>query len=157
MVMSLLTVGGSTFAAGSFVGNSMSTVGRFYAVDVAAAMSGATDFIVLDSLLDKDTKNLGWALVREAGAFWVLGSVGGDVNATSATEYLFAPGTVDAPSLDAPLWTFTGGGAVNNLDASVVASSAGSTTLQVLAGGPGNIGPDGNGGQVYWHELTISA
>ena len=39
----------------------------------------------------------------------------------------------------------------------VTASAPGSTTLQVLAGGPGHIGPDGNGGHVYWHELTITA
>jgi hypothetical protein len=39
----------------------------------------------------------------------------------------------------------------------VTASAAGSTTLQVLAGGPANIGDDGNGGEVYWHELVVTA
>jgi hypothetical protein len=159
VVMSVLTVGGSTFAAGSFAGGAYSNVGRFYAVDVGAAMAGGSDYIVLDSLLDNNiaAADVAWALVRKAGPYWILGTTGGTANATSPTEYLFAPGTVDAPSLDAPLWNFTGGGSVNNLDAALVASAAGSTTLQVLAGGPGNIGPDGNGGQVYWHELVITA
>lgn len=151
-----MTVGGSTFAAATFAGNSNSNIGRFYAVDVGAVLGGATDYIVLDALLDKDTRNYGWALVRRAGNFWVIGTVGGDANATAPTEYLFAPGTVDAPSLDAPLWSFTGAGAVNNIDVAVVSAAAGSTTLHVLAGGPANIGPDGNGGQVYWHELVVT-
>lgn len=158
--MSLLSVGGSTFAAGTYAGGSYSNVGRFYAVDVGAVMSGGADYIVLDALLDNNAKvnnDVAWALVRKAGPFWIVGTTGGTGNATSPTEYLFSPGTTDSPSVDAPLWTFTGGGSVNNLDAALVASRAGSTTLQVLAGGPGNIGPDGNGGQVYWHELTITA
>jgi hypothetical protein len=158
--LSVLTVGGSTFAAATFVGGQYSNVGRFYAVDVGAAMSGGTDYIVLDSLLDNNVKvnnAVAWALVRKAGGYWVVGTTGGTANATTPTEYLFAPGTTDAPSLDAPLWTFTGGGSVNNLDAALVATAGGTTTLQVLAGGPGNIGPDGNGGQVYWHELEITA
>jgi hypothetical protein len=97
-----------------------------------------------------------WALVRKAGPYWVVGTTGGTANATSPTEYLFAPGTIDSPSIDSPVWSFTGGGSVNNLDVALVAAAPGSTTLQVLAGGPGNIGPDGNGGEVYWHELTIT-
>jgi hypothetical protein len=157
MVMHVLTVGGSTFAAGSYVGGANANIGRFYAVDVGAATSGSTDYIVLDALLDKASSNLDWALVRSAGPYWVLGTAGGAANATAPTEYLFAPGTTDAPSLDAPLWTFTGGGGVNNLAAALVSSAGGTTTLQVLAGGPGNIGVDGNGGQVYWHQLEVSA
>jgi len=151
LVMSVLTVGGSTFAAGTFVGGQWSNVGRFYAVDVGAAMAGGSDYIVLDALLDNNVQvnnAVAWGLVRKAGPFWVVGTTGGTANATAPTEFLFAPGAVGAPSLDAPLWSFTGGGSVNNLDAAVVASAAGSTTVQVLAGGPANIGPDGNGGQV---------
>ena len=158
--LSLLTVGTSTFAASSYSGGDYSNVGRFYAVDVGAVMGGGSDYIVLDALLDNNIKvnnAVAWALVRKAGPFWVLGTTGGTANATSPTEYLFAPGTTDAPSIDSPLWNFTGGGSVNNLDVALVSSSAGTTTLQVLAGGPGNIGPDGNGGQVYWHTLTITA
>ena len=158
--MSVLTVGGSTFAAGSFVGGDYSNVGRLYAVDVGAAMAGGSNYIVLDSLLDNNIKMnnaVAWGLVRKAGPFWVVGTTGGTANATSPTEYLFAPGTVDSPSLDTPLWKFTGGGSVNNLDAAVVSSTPTTTTLQILAGGPCNIGPGGNGGQVYWHELTITA
>ncbi len=153
-----MTVGSSTFAAGTYVGSTASDVGRIYGVDLGAVAAGGTDYIVLDSLLDSNGANgaTAFALLRKAGAFWVVGTTGGTANATSPTEYLFAPGTIDAPSLDAPLWKFTGGGGVNNLDAAVVASAAGSTTVQVLAGGPGNIGVSGNGGQVYWHELVIT-
>jgi hypothetical protein len=47
---------------------------------------------------------------------------------------------------------------VNNLDAALVSAAGGTQVLQVLAGGPGNTGdgPDGNGGEVYWHQLTIT-
>ena len=154
-----MTVGASTFAAGTFVGSTASDVGRIYAVDLGAVMAGSQDYIVLDSLLDSNAANgaQAFALLRKAGPFFVVGSTGGTANASAPTEYLFAPGTTDAPSLDAPLWKFTGGGGVSNIDALVVASDAGSTTLQVLAGGPGNIGTDGNGGEVYWHELVVTA
>lgn len=159
--MSVLTVGSSTYAAGTYVGSTSGNVGRFYAVDVSAAMSGGGggggNYIVLDALLDKDVSNVGDALVRKAGPYWVVGTAGGNANATSPTEYLFAPGTTDSPSLDSPLWSFTGGGAVNNLDVALVSSTGGTTTLQVLAGGPGNIGTGGNGGQVYWHELVVTS
>ena len=157
--LSLLTVGASTFAAGTYVGGDYSNVGRFYAVDAGAVAGGGSDYIVLDALLDNNVNShdLAWALVRKAGPYWVVGTTGGTANATSPTEYLFAPGTTDAPSVDAPLWSFTGGGSVNNIDVALVASAAGTTTLSVLAGGPGNIGTGGNGGQVYWHELTITA
>ena len=153
-----MTVGASTFAAGTFVGSTASDVGRIYAVDLGAVMAGSLSYIVLDSLLDNDAANgaTAFALLRKAGAFWVVGTTGGTANATAPTEYLFAPGTTDAPSLDAPLWKFTGGGGVSNIDALVVAADAASTTLQVLAGGPGNIGVSGNGGQVYWHSLKIT-
>jgi hypothetical protein len=156
---SLLTVNGSTFAAGTYMGGQWSNVGRLYAVDAGAVAGGGSDYIVLDAILDNNIKvnnALAWALVRKAGPFWVLGTTGGTANATSPTEFLFAPGTTDAPSIDSPLWTFTGGGSVNNLDVALVAAAGGSTTLQVLAGGPGNVGPGGNGGQVYWHQLEIS-
>ena len=153
-----MTVGASTFAAGTYVGSTSSDVGRIYAVDLGAVSAGSQDYIVLDALLDNNAASgaNAFALLRQAGPYWVVGTAGGAANATSPTEYLFAPGTTDAPSLDTPLWTFTGGGGVNNLDAAVVASGAGSTTVQVLAGGPGNVGTDGNGGQVYWHELVIT-
>ena len=161
MEFSVLTVGSSTFAAATYSGGQYGNVGRFYAVDAGAALSGAPDFIVTDAILDNNiavNSALAWSLVRKAGGYWVVGTTGGTANATSPTEYLFAPGTTDAPSVDSPLWTFTGAGAVNNLDAALVASAAGTQTLQVLAGGPGNTGdgPDGNGGWVYWHSLTIT-
>ena len=157
--MSVMTIGSSTFAAGTYVGSTASDVGRIYGVDLGAVAAGGTDYIVLDALLDNNVAdgNTGSALLRKAGPFWVVGTAGGTANASAPTEYLFAPGTTGAPSLDAPLWRFTGGGGVSNLDAAVVASGPGSTTLQVLAGGPGNIGISGNGGQVYWHELVVTA
>lgn len=156
----MLTMGSSTFAGGGYYGSTAMNVGRFYAVDVDAALSGSPSFIVVDSILDNNSKNnshnvWGFALVRSVGPFWVVGTLGGVENATSPTEYLFAPGTTDAPSLDAPLWKFTGAGNIDNLDAVLVASSAASTTVQVLGGGAGNPGAGGNGGQVYWHELEI--
>ena len=157
--LSLLSVGNSTFAGCTFAGGSYSNVGRFYAVDAGAVFAGASDYIVTDAVLDNNiaTNNaLAWSLVRKAGAYWVVGTTGGISNATAPTEYLFAPGTTDAPSVDAPLWKFTGAGSVNNIDAILEASTAGSQTLQVLAGGPGNTGPDGNGGEVYWHRLTVT-
>ena len=157
---SLLTVGASTYAAATFAGGDYSNFGRFYAVDAGAVLSGATDYIVTDALLDsnKDSKAVAWGLLRKAGSYWVVGTTGGISNATAPTEYLFAPGTTDAPSVDAPLWTFTGAGAVNNLDAALVSAAGGTQVLQVLAGGPGNTGdgPDGNGGEVYWHQLTVT-
>ena len=159
--LSLLTVGSSTFAAATYAGGSYSTTGRFYAVDAAAVLSGQPSYIVTDCILDNNAASnsaLAWSLLRKAGSYWVVGTTGGIQNATSPTEYLFAPGSTDAPSVDAPLWTFTGAGAVNNLDAALVTSSPGRQTLQVLAGGPGNTGDgaDGNGGEVYWHQLTVS-
>jgi hypothetical protein len=161
MELSLLTVGNATYAGSTYAGGSYSNVGRFYAVDCAAVLGGAPNYIVLDSLLDNNiavNSALAWALVRKAGDFWVVGSTGGTSNATSPTEFLFAPGTTDAPSVDTPLWKFFGGGAVSNLDAALVASTPTSQTLQILAGGPGNTGdgPDGNGGEVYWHQLTVT-
>ena len=116
---------------------------------------------MVDSLLDDDRKNnphnvWGWALVRSVGPFWAVGTLGGVENATSPTEYLFAPGTTDAPSLDAPLWTFAGAGSVDDIDALFISSSPTSTTVQVLAGGAANVGAGGNGGQVYWHELEVA-
>ena len=140
------------------MGSTASDVGRVYGVDLGAVAAGSLNYIVLDALLDNNAADgaAAFALLRKAGAFWVLGTTGGTANATSPTEYLFAPGTTDAPSLDAPLWTFTGGGGVSNIDAVLVASGADSATIQVLAGGPGNIGVSGNGGQVYWHQLVIS-
>jgi hypothetical protein len=152
-------VGASTFAAATYAGDSYSTTGRFYAVDAAAVLSGAPDYIVTDCILDNNAASnsaLAWSLLRKAGSYWVVGTTGGIQNATSPTEYLFAPGTTDAPSLDAPLWTFAGEGSVDDIDAVVVASSAASTTVQVLAGGAANVGAGGNGGQVYWHQLEIS-
>ena len=121
-------------------------------------VAGGSDYIVLDALLDSNVADgsTGSALLRKAGGYWVVGTAGGTGNATAPTEYLFAPGSTGAPSLDSPLWRFTGGGGVSNLDAVVAASGAGTTTVHVLAGGPGNIGISGNGGQVYWHELVIT-
>ena len=160
--MAVLTAGNSTLAGGAYYGSTAMNVGRFFAIDVGAALSGSSSYIVVDSILDNDSKNnphnvWGFALVRRVGQFWAVGTLGGVENATSPTEYLFAPGTTDSPSLDAPLWTFTGAGNINNLDAVVVASTAASTTVQLLAGGAGYVGADSNGGQVYWHELEISA
>ena len=159
--LSLLTVGASTFAAATYAGGSYSNIGRFYAVDAGAVLGGQPSYIVTDALLDNNkavNSALAWGLLRKAGSYWVVGTTGGTANATAPTEYLFEPGTTDAPSVDSPLWTFTGAGAVNNLDAALAASAGGTQTLQVLAGGPGNTGdgPDGNGGEVYWHQLTIS-
>ena len=160
--MAVLTVGKSILAGGAYYGSTAMNVGRFYAVDVGAALSGGSSYIVTDAILDNNSKNnthnvWGFALVRGVGPFWAVGTLGGVENATTPTEYLFAPGTTDAPSLDTPLWTFSGAGSVDDIDAVVVASSAASTTVQVLAGGAANVGAGGNGGQVYWHELEITA
>ncbi len=152
---SLLTVGGSTFAAGTYSGGAKSNLGRFYAVDAGAVAAGGSDYIVLDALLNDNEQNPCNALVRKAGPYWVVVSTLGIANASAATEYLFAPGTTDAPSVDSPLWTFSGG-LIDNVDVAVVAAkgaTAATTTLQVLTGGPG---VTGNGGQVYWHELVIA-
>ena len=153
-----MTVGSSTFAAGTYGGSTSTDVGRIYGVDLGAVAAGSQNYIVLDSLLDNNAANgaSAAALLRKAGHYWVVGTAGGTANATSPTEYLFAPGTTDTPSLDSPLWQFTGGGGVNNLDAAVVTSGPGTTTLQVLAGGPGTIGSVSSGGQVYWHQLVIT-
>lgn len=148
---------GGHFAAFTYAGGDYSEIGRLYAVDADAVVAGSTDYIVLDSLLDSmpASKDVAWALVRSVGDYWAVGTTGGTANATLPTEYLFAPGTVAAPSLDAPLWKFTGGGSVNNIDAALISSTASADVIHILAAGPGNVGPDGNGGQAYWHELTI--
>ena len=128
------------------------------AVDADVALSGSEDYIVADSLLDNDVKqdsSLGWAIARTVGGYWVLGSLGGIGNATQPTEFLFAPGSTTTPAL-APLWAFTGAGGVDDLDALLVSSNATADVIQVIAAGAANTGGGGNGGQAYWHELTVS-
>ena len=159
--MAVLTVGASTLVGGAYYGSTAMNVGRFYAVDAAAALSGASSFIVADAILDNNSRNnphnvWGFALVRAVGPLWAVGTLGGTANASSPTEYLFAPGSTGAPALDAPLWAFAGAGSVDDLDAVVVAAGAGSVTVQVLAGGAANVGAGGNGGQVYWHEVEVT-
>jgi hypothetical protein len=127
-------------------------------VDADAALSGSQDFIVVDATLDNDLQqdgSLGWAIARTAGDYWVVGSLGGITNASQPTEYLFAPGTPANPALT-PLWSFTGAGDVDNLDALLFSSNTTTDVLHVIAAGAANTGAGGNGGQAYWHEITVS-
>lgn len=178
---SIITANGTdgqlhTYGGATFVGDSYSTKGRFYAVDLDIAASGACartstcvlqrmrwaragslDYIVADAILESDAHNIDNALLRAAGPYWVVGAVGGDTNATGATEFLFAPGTPASPAL-APLWSFTGGGEINNIDAIFTPGAGqGAGVIHVAAAGAGETsgGGTGNGGQMYWHQLTV--
>lgn len=111
-------------------------------------------------MLESDAHNIDNALVRAAGPYWVVGAVGGDTNATGTTEFLFAAGTPASPAL-APIWSFTGGGEINNIDAIFFPGSGSgkADVIHVAAAGAGETsgGGTGNGGQMYWHKLTVTA